>query len=101
MMRTFKEWRGDCFADHCSTTPIHTAGAYTNQRLNENYEDGDILHFWYLCNQSSPTIQKFICGLYDLLNEVFPDEHKFVETVESELSPLIHRYILVRHGDER
>ena len=103
-MRTFKEWRGDCSTDHGSNTPIHTAGAYTgNARLNEDeeYEDGDILHFWYLCNQSSPAVQKFACGLYELLNECFPDEHKFVDTVESELSPLIHRYVLVRHGDER
>ena len=98
-MRTFKEWR-DRSTDLCSNTPIHTAGACMC-RLDEDeeYEDGDILHFWYLCNQSSPAIQKFACGLYDLLNECFPDEHKFVDTVESELSPLIHRYILVRHGD--
>ena len=100
-MRTFKEWR-DCSTDLCSNTPIHTAGAYMcHLNESEEYEDGDILHFWYLCNQSSPAVQKFACGLYDLLNECFPDEHKFVDTVESELSPLIHRYILVRHGDER
>ena len=101
-MRTFKEWRDDYPASHCSNTPIHTGGACMC-RLNEDeeYEEGDILHFWYLCNQSSPAVQKFACGLYELLNECFPDEHKFVDTVESELSPLIHRYILVRHGDER
>ena len=97
-MKTFKEWRGNN-----GSAQLPAAGVYMSRgSLNEEeYEDGDILHFWYLCNQSSPTIQKFICGLYDLLIEVFPDEHKFVETVESELSPLIHRYILVRHGDER
>ena len=97
-MTTFREWR-----DNNGSAQFSAAGAYTgNARLNEEeYEDGDILHFWYLCNQSSPAVQKFACGLYDLLNECFPDEHKFVDTVESELSPLIHRYILVRHGDER
>ena len=101
-MRTFKEWRDDYPTAHCSNTPIHTAGAYMC-RLNENeeYEDGDILHFWYLCNQSSPGVKKFILGLNDLMDECFPNEHKFADTVESELSPLIHRYILVRHGDER
>ena len=104
-MRTFKEWRDKHSNGNGSDIPLHAAGVYTPQRLNENedkeYEDGDILHFWYLCNQSSPAVQKFACGLYDLLNECFPDEHKFVDTVESELSSLIHRYILVRHGDER
>ena len=98
-MRTFKEWRGNN-----GSAQFPAAGAYvSSSSLNENeeYEDGDILHFWYLCNQSSPAVQKFTCGLYDLLTECFPDEHKFVDTVESELSPLIHRYILVRHGDER
>ena len=101
-MRTFKEWCDKHSPDNGSD-PLHTAGVYVSRgSLNEDdYEAGDILHFWYLCNQSSPAIQKFTCGLYELLNECFPDEHKFVDTVESEISPLIHRYILVRHGDER
>ena len=98
-MRTFKEWR-DRSTDLCSNTPIHTAGACMC-RLDEEYEDGDILHFWYLCNQSSPAVKKFIVGLNDFMDECFPNEHKFADTVESELSPLIHRYILVRHGDKQ
>lgn len=99
-MKIFKDWYHDNSTEICSNDSIYAAGAYTNQSINEDYENGDILHFWYLCNQSSPTIQNFICGLYDLLEEVFPNEHNFVETVKTDLSPLIHTYILVRHRDE-
>ena len=99
-MRIFNDWYHYCSTELCSNDSIYAAGTYTNQNINEDYENGDILHFWYLCNQSSPTIQNFICGLDDLLEEVFPNEHNFVETVETDLSPLIHRYILVCHGDE-
>ena len=100
-MRTFKEWR-DRSTDLCSNTPIHTAGAYMC-RLDENeeYEDGDILNVWFLFNQSSPASLKFVVGLSELLSECYPGEHQFSETVESKLSSLAHKHILVRHGDER
>ena len=102
-MRTFKEWR-DCSTDLCSNTPIPAAGAYTgNARLNEDeeYEDGDILNVWFLFNQSSPASMKFVVGLSELLSECYPGEHQVSETIETKLSPLAHKHILVRHGDER
>ena len=100
-MRTFKEWR-DRSTDHGSNTPIHTAGAYM-YRLNENeeYEHGDILNVWFLFNQSSPASMKFVVGLSELLSECYPSEHQVSETVETKLSSLAHKHILVRHGDER
>ena len=99
-MRTFKEWR-DRSTDLCSNTPIHTAGAYMC-RLDENeeYEDGDILNVWFLFNQSSPASMKFVVGLSELLSECYPGEHRFSEIVESKLSSLAHKHILVRHGDD-
>ena len=98
-MRTFKEWR-DRSTDLCSNTPIHTAGAYMC-RLNENeeYEDGDILNVWFLFNQSSPASLKFVVGLSELLSECYPGEHQVSETIETKLSSLAHKHILVRHGD--
>ena len=102
-MTTFREWR-DRSTDLCSNTPIHTAGAYvSNARLNEDeeYEDGDILNVWFLFNQSSPASMKFVVGLSELLSECYPGEHQVSETVETKLSPLAHKHILVRHGDER
>ena len=100
-MRTFKEWR-DRSTDLCSNTPIHTAGAYMcHLNEDEEYEDGDILNVWFLFNQSSPASMKFVVGLSELLSECYPGEHQVSETVESKLSPLAHKHILVRHGDER
>ena len=98
-MRTFKEWRGNNGSAQFPAAGVYVSSGSLNE--DEEYEDGDILHFWYLCNQSSPAVKKFIVGLNDFMDECFPNEHKFVDTVESELSPLIHRYILVRHGDKQ
>ena len=98
-MRTFKEWRGNN-----GSAQFPAAGVYTsNVRLNEGeeYEDGDIIHIWFLFNQSSPASMKFVVGLSELLSECYPNEHQVSETVTSELSPLAHKHILVRHGDER
>ena len=96
-MRTFKEWRSNN-----GSAQLPAAGAYTgNARLNEEeYEDGDILNVWFLFNQSSPASMKFVVGLSELLSECYPSEHRFSETVESKLSPLAHKHILVRHGDD-
>ena len=70
--------------------------------LNESEEyDGDILNVWFLFNQSSPASMKFVVGLSELLSECYPNEHQVAETVESKLSPLAHKHILVRHGEER
>ena len=100
-MRTFKEWR-DRSTDLCSNTPIHTAGAYMcHLNESEEYEDGDILNVWFLFNQSSPASMKFVVGLSELLSECYPSEHQVSETVKTKLSPLAHKHILVRHGDER
>ena len=100
-MRTFKEWR-DRSTDLCSNTPIHTAGAYMcHLNESEEYEDGDILNVWFLFNQSSPASMKFVVGLSELLSECYPNERQVSETVESKLSPLAHKHILVRHGDEQ
>ena len=100
-MRTFKEWR-DRSTDHGSNTPIHTAGAYMcHLNESEEYKDGDILNVWFLFNQSSPASMKFVVGLSELLSECYPSEHRFSEIVESKLSSLAHKHILVRHGDER
>ena len=100
-MRTFKEWR-DRSTDLCSNTPIHTAGAYMcHLNESEEYEDGDILNVWFLFNQSSPVSMKFVVGLSELLSECYPGEHQVRETVKTKLSPLAHKHILVRHGDER
>ena len=100
-MRTFKEWR-DRSTDLCSNTPIHTAGAYMcHLDESEDYDDGDILNVWFLFNQSSPASMKFVVGLSELLSECYPNEHQVSETVTSELSPLAHKHILVRHGDEK
>ena len=97
-MRTFKEWRGNN-----DSAQFPAAGAYTgNTRLNEEeYKDGDILNVWFLFNQSSPASMKFVVGLSELLSECYPGEHRFSEIVESKLSSLAHKHILVRHGDER
>ena len=100
-MRTFKEWR-DRSTDLCSNTPIHTAGAYMcHLDESEEYDDGDILNVWFLFNQSSPASMKFVVGLSELLSECYPNEHQVSEIVESKLSSLAHKHILVRHGDER
>ena len=100
-MRTFKEWR-DCSTDLFSNTPIHTAGAYMcHLNESEEYEDGDILNVWFLFNQSSPASMKFVVGLSELLSECYPNEHQVSETVETKLSSLAHKHILVRHGDEK
>ena len=100
-MRTFKEWR-DRSTDLCSNTPIHTAGAYMcHLNESEEYEDGDILNVWFLFNQSSPASLKFVVGLSELLSECYPGEHQVSETIETKLSPLAHKHILVRHGDEK
>ena len=95
-MRTFTEWRGNN-----GSAQFPAAGAYTgNARLNEEeYEDGDILNVWFLFNQSSPASMKFVVGLSELLSECYPGEHQVSETVESKLSSLAHKHILVRHGD--
>ena len=101
-MRTFKEWSDAHPTDHCSDTPIHTAGAYMchlDENEGEEYEDGDILNVWFLFNQSSPASMKFVVGLSELLSECYPGEHQFSEIVESKLSSLAHKHILVRHGD--
>ena len=68
---------------------------------NEDYEEGDILHFWYLFNQDSPAVKKFILGLSALLDECFPEEHKYAETVECDNAPLAHRYIYIRHENDQ
>ena len=89
-MRTFREWRDGYPSSKCRHFPNHIA---------EEYEDDDILHFWYLCNEKSPAVKKFVAGLNDLLDECFPGNKKQTETQESELSPLIHRYIRVTNED--
>ena len=89
-MRTFKEWRDGCPSSKFRHFPLP---------LSEDYEDDDILHFWYLCNEKSPAVKKFVAGLNDLLDECFPGNKKQTETQESELSPLIHRYIRVTNED--
>ena len=66
---------------------------------DEEYEDGDILNVWFLFNQSSPASLKFVVGLSELLSECYPGEHQVSETIETKLSPLAHKHILVRHGD--
>ena len=95
-MRTFKEWRSNN-----GSAQLPAAGAYTgNARLNEEeYEDGDILNVWFLFNQSSPASMKFVVGLSELLSECYPSEHQVSETIETKLSTLAHKHILVRHGD--
>ena len=95
-MRTFKEWRGNN-----GSAQFPAAGAYTgNARLNEEeYEDGDILNVWFLFNQSSPASMKFVVGLSELLSECYPGEYQVSETIETKLSTLAHKHILVRHGD--
>ena len=99
-MRTFKEWR-DCSTDLCSNTPIPAAGAYMcHLNESEEYKDGDILNVWFLFNQSSPASMKFVVGLSELLSECYPNEHQVSETIETKLSPLAHKHILVRHGDD-
>jgi len=90
MMRTFKEWRDGYSSSKCRHFPNPIA---------EEYEDDDILHFWYLCNEKSPAVKKFVVGLNDLLDECFPSNKKYTDTKESELSPLIHRYIRVTNED--
>ena len=89
-MRTFKEWRDGCPSSKCRPFPNPIA---------EEYEDDDILHFWYLCNEKSPAVKKFVAGLNDLLEKCFPSNKKYTDTKESELSPLIHRYIRVTSED--
>ena len=89
-MRTFKEW--------CDGYPINKCRPFPHP-LTEEYEDDDILHFWYLCNEKSPAVKKFVAGLNDLLEKCFPSNKKYTDTKESELSPLIHRYIRVTNED--
>ena len=74
-MRTFKEW--------CDGYPISKCRPFPHP-LTEEYEDDDILHFWYLCNEKSPAVKKFVAGLNDLLDECFPFNKKQTETQESE-----------------
>ena len=90
-MRTFKEWRDGC------------PGKKYRHLVTESsdYEDGDILNVWFLFNQSSPASMKFVVGLSELLSECYPGEHQVSETIETKLSPLAHKHILVHHGDER
>ena len=62
-----------------------------------NYKEGPILQFWYIVDQDSPGVKKFVRGLSDLMDECFPSERKDTDTVESDNSSLVHRYICVIH----
>ena len=88
-MRTFKEWRDGC------------PGKKYRHLVTESsdYEDGDILRFWYIVDQDSPGVSKFVIGLSNLMDECFPEERKHTETLESDNSSLVHRYICVCHED--
>lgn len=91
-MRTFKEWR-DTYSH--SRRPIPPM-------LHEDYDDpeGDIFHFWYLCNENSARVRMFIAGLNSLMDRCFPDTKREEQTVESHLNPnFIHKYIRITEDD--
>ena len=70
--------------------------------LREDYEatKGDILHFWYLCNEDSPRVRMFIAGLDDLMDRCFPEEKHEEQTLESRLDPyFVHRHIRITEDD--
>ena len=50
---------------------------------NHNYKEGPILQFWYIVDQDSPGVKKFVRGLSALMDECFPSERKDTDTVES------------------
>lgn len=64
---------------------------------NHNYKEGSILQFWYIVDQDSPGVKKFVRGLSALMDQCFPSERKDTDTVESDNSSLVHRYICVTH----
>lgn len=88
-MRAFKEWRDGC----PSKKYRHLI------KESSDYEDGDILRFWYIVDQDSPGVSKFVIGLSNLMDECFPEERKYKQTLESDNSSLVHRYICVCHED--
>ena len=89
-MRTFREW--------CD-------GRTPSKRFHLA-EDGDydetnqILRFWYIVDKDVPGISKFVLGLSNLMADCFPEERKYTETLESDNSSLVHRYICVCHEDD-
>jgi len=90
MMRTFKEWR-----DGYHRRP-YPPMLYEDDEVTE----GDIFHFWYLCNEDSPRVRMFIAGLNSLMDRCFPDTKRDEQTVESHLTPnFIHRYIRITEDD--
>ena len=91
-MKTFNEWR-DGYAP--SRRPIPST-------LHEDYEvtEGDIFHFWYLCNEDSPRVLKFIAELNRLMDKCFPEMKIEEQTLKSHLNPyFIHRHIRITEGD--
>ena len=90
-MKTFNEW-----------LERNTHGKqFFPSMLKEDYDEGDILHFWYLFNQDSPAVKKFILGLSALMDECFPEERKYAETIERDDFPIAHRYICVKHESDK
>jgi len=89
-MRSFREW----------------LERPTDGRLFHLTEDGDydesnkILRFWYIVDKDVPGISKFVLGLSNLMADCFPEERKYTETLESDNSSLVHRYICVCHEDD-
>ena len=90
-MRTFKEWRAGCL----SKKYRHLI------KESSDYEDGDILRFWYIVDQDSPAVSKFVIGLSNLMADCFPEERQYTETLESDNSSLLHRYICICHEDDK
>ena len=87
-MRTFKEWRDGYNPNKRPFPPM----------LYEDYEvaEDDIFHFWYLCNEDSPRVLKFIAGLDDLMDRCFPETKIEEQTLKSHLNPhFIHRHIRI------
>ena len=85
-MRTFEEWRDK-----------RINKKYRHLVESSDYEDGDILRFWYIVDQDSPAVSKFVLGLSNLMADCFPDERKYTDTLECDNSSLLHRFICVTH----
>ena len=89
-MRTFKEW--------CDgRKPIKRFHLIEDGDYDESNQ---ILRFWYIVDKDVPGISKFVLGLSNLMDECFPEERKYTETLESDNSSLVHRYICVCHEDD-
>ena len=89
-MRIFKEW--------CDR---RKASRHFHLAEDGDYEESNqILRFWYIVDKDVPGISKFVLGLSNLMDECFPEERKYTETLESDNSSLVHRYICVCHEDD-